>query len=371
MQTTEDIVRERTETFTLRLSNASSNAAIDDEDGTATGAIEDDDNYVSKGQIKLTLAPAEVREDAGTNTEVSVVASVDSSPDAAVTVSLALSGTATEGTDYTVSGTQSITIAAGATSDETALTFTPINDGAYEGDETIRITGTATGYTSGSTTLTLADDEKPPPPPSGGGGGSPPPPPPPPPPPFFDDETIAAQFYIQGTAIDPLVFPIAEDGTKPLTYGLSQTSTAQAAIDPLTGLPDSLAFDPKTRTLSGIPATPLPATEFSYTVIDADGRTASPLLRHHHLRPHRPADSADRPDCCLRRRRQAGVALEGTRPQRRLRPDFLRGAIPKDDQRFVEELGDPSARQPLYKDLHHRRPTSRRRIQRARPGRTT
>ena len=275
VQTTEDIVRERTETFTLRLSNASSNAAIDDEDGTATGAIEDDDNYVSKGQIKLTLTPAEVREDAGTATEVSVVASVDSSPDAAVTVSLALSGTATEGTDYTVSGTQSITIAAGATSDETALTFTPVNDGAYEGDETIRITGTATGYTSGSTTLTLTDDEKPPPPPSGGGGGSPPPPPPPPPPPFFDDEAIAAQFYIQGTAIDPLVFPIAEDGTKPLTYGLSQTSTAQAAIDPLTGLPDSLAFDPKTRTLSGIPATPLPATEFSYTVIDADGRTAS------------------------------------------------------------------------------------------------
>ena len=242
---------------------------------TAQGTIIDNDVRVPPptGAITLTVDPSSVREDAGTTTEVSVTASVDSPTDAAVTVALALSGTANEGTDYTVSGTQSITIAAGETLDKTALTFTPINDAAYEGDETIRITGTATGYTSGSTTLTLTDDDRPPPPPSGGGGASPPPPPPPPP--FFDDKTIAAQFYIQGTAIAPLVFPAAQDGTKPLTYGLSQTSTAQTGIDSLTGLPDSLAFDPKTRTLTGTPATPLPATEFSYTVIDADGRTAS------------------------------------------------------------------------------------------------
>ena len=276
--TTDDEIREGPETFTLRLlSVESKNAAIDANDGSATGTIPDDEPVPAEGQIRLTLTPAEVREAAGTTTEVSVTASVDSPTDAAVTVSLVLSGTATEGTDYTVSGTQSITIAAGATLDKTALTFTPINDAAYEGDETIRITATATGYTSGSTRVTLIDDDEPSTPVSSGGGGasSPPPPPPPPPSPSFDDETIAAQFYIQGTAIDPLVFPTAQDGTKPLTYGLSQTSTAQAAIDPLTGLPDSLAFDPKTRTLTGTPATSLPATEFSYTVIDADGRTAS------------------------------------------------------------------------------------------------
>ena len=275
--TTQDAVRESPETFTLRLLSVSSNAEIDTNDGTATGTIPDDELVPSEGQIRLTLTPAAVREDAGTTTEVSVTASVDSPTDAAVTVALALSGTATEGTDYTISGTQSITISAEETLDKTALTFTPINDASYEGDETIRITATATGYTSGSTTLTLTDDDRPPsPPPSGGGGASPPPPPPPPPPsPSFDDETIAAQFYTQGTAMDPLVFPTAQDGTKPLTYGLSQTSTARAAIDSLTGLPDSLAFDPKTRTLTGTPATPLPATEFSYTVIDADGRTAS------------------------------------------------------------------------------------------------
>ena len=274
--TTQDAVREGPETFTLRLLSVSSNAAIEAKDGSATGTIPDDELVPSEGQITLTLTPAEVREDAGTTTEVSVTASVDSPTDAAVTVSLALSGTATEGTDYTISGTQSITIAAGETLDKTALTFTPINDAAYEGDETILITGSGIGYTSGSTRVTLIDDDEPSTPvSSGGGGASPPPPPPPPPSPSFDDKTIAAQFYIQGTAIDPLVFPTAQDGTKPLTYGLSPTSTAPAAIDPLTGLPDSLAFDPKTRTLTGTPATPLPATEFSYTVIDADGRTAS------------------------------------------------------------------------------------------------
>ena len=273
-----DTVDEPDETFTLRLSNPSDNVEIGD--GSAIGTIIDDDDPVvppvPSDKITLTMDPSEVREDAGTTTEVSVTASVASPTDAAVIVALALSGTAKEGTDYTVSGTQSIIITAGATLDKTVLTFTPINDNTYEGDETIRITGTATGYTPGSTTLTLTDDDRPPPPPpSGGGGASPPPPPPPPPSPSFDDKTIAAQFYIQGTAIDPLVFPAAQDGTKPLTYGLSQTSTAQAGIDSLTGLPDSLAFDPKTRTLTGTPATPLPATEFSYTVIDADGRTAS------------------------------------------------------------------------------------------------
>ncbi|MCY3666866.1 MAG: hypothetical protein OXH81_14490, partial [Gemmatimonadetes bacterium] len=203
--TAQDAVREGSETFTLRLLSVSSNAEIGT--GTATGTIPDDEP--AEGQIALTSTLAEVREDASTATEVSVTASVDSPTDAAVTIALALSGTAKEGTDYTVSGAQSITITAGATLDKTVLTFTPINDNTYEGDETIRITGTATGYTSGSTTLTLTDDDRPPPPPPSGGGGAsaPPPPPPPPPSPSFDDKAIAAQFYIQGTAIDPLVFP--------------------------------------------------------------------------------------------------------------------------------------------------------------------
>ena len=192
--TVDDDLVEEDETFTLTVGGV-----------TAQGTIINNDVRVPPptGAITLTVDPSSVREDAGTTTEVSVTASVDSPTDAAVTIALALSGTATEGTDYTVSGTQSITIAAGETLDKTALTFTPINDAAYEGDETILITGTATGYTSGSTTLTLTDDDRPPPPPSGGGGASPPPPPPPPPPPSFDDKTIAAQFYIQGTAIDP------------------------------------------------------------------------------------------------------------------------------------------------------------------------
>ena len=88
--TTQDAVREGPETFTLRLLSVSSNAAINAEDGTATGTIPDDEPVPAEGQIRLTLTPAEVREAAGTTTEVSVTASVDSPTDAAVTVSLVL-----------------------------------------------------------------------------------------------------------------------------------------------------------------------------------------------------------------------------------------------------------------------------------------
>ena len=119
MATRDDNRVEEDETFTLTVGGVS-----------AKGTITDNDVRVPPptGAITLTVSPASVRENAGTATEVSVTASVDSPTDAAVTVSLALSGTATEGTDYTISGTQSITIAAGETSDKTALTFTPIND---------------------------------------------------------------------------------------------------------------------------------------------------------------------------------------------------------------------------------------------------
>ena len=271
--TTQDVFRERDETFTLRLLNASATATIGT--ATATGTIVDDEDYPVFGQISLTVSPTRVREDAETTAAVSVVAAVQSPPDAATTIALTLSGTASQGTDYTVSGTQSITIPAGALSAKTELAFRPINDDADEGSETIYIVGSAAGYTSGSTTLTLTDDDKSSPPVSSGGGGGGGAPLPPPPAPSFDNEAIAAQFYIQDMAIDRLVFPVAQDGGKPLTYALSQTGTAQAGIDSLTGLPDSLAFDPKTRTLAGTPATPLPAAEFSYTVIDAYGRTAS------------------------------------------------------------------------------------------------
>jgi len=88
-----------------------------------------------------------------------------------LTVSYAMSGAATNGTDYVaVSG--SATIGAGASS--TTVTITPIDDSVYEGNESaiLTLTGGAT-YAVGNpdnATITIADND-PAPPPSGGGGG--------------------------------------------------------------------------------------------------------------------------------------------------------------------------------------------------------
>jgi len=88
-----------------------------------------------------------------------------------LTVSYAMSGTATNGTDYVaVSG--SATIGAGASS--TTVAITPIDDSVYEGNESATLTLTAGATYSvgapGSATVTIADNDPAPPSPSSGGG---------------------------------------------------------------------------------------------------------------------------------------------------------------------------------------------------------
>lgn len=78
----------------------------------------------------------------------------------ALTVNLSYSGTATRTVDF--NGPLSVNLAAGAAT--TNLTVTPINDLAYEGDETIIIGAAAgTGYTASTNvaTITVIDDEYP------------------------------------------------------------------------------------------------------------------------------------------------------------------------------------------------------------------
>jgi hypothetical protein len=80
----------------------------------------------------------------------------------ALTVFYAISGTATNGTDYQVIAA-SVTIPAGAAS--TTLTITPIDDGLFEGPETVVLTLSANPAYSigapGAATVTIADDELP------------------------------------------------------------------------------------------------------------------------------------------------------------------------------------------------------------------
>ncbi|MXX77306.1 MAG: VWA domain-containing protein [Holophagales bacterium] len=77
--------------------------------------------------------------------------------------------------------------------------------------------------------------------------------------PSFGDATIPDQTWVQYEALEPLTFPTASGGDGELTYGLAPP------------LPPGLSFDLATRVLWGTPATPLPATEYTYTATDADG----------------------------------------------------------------------------------------------------
>lgn len=124
---------------------------------SATVTIADDDVMPV---VTITATDADASE-AGSNAGQFTVARTGSTS-SALTVSYAISGTATNGTDYSVlSG--SVTIGIGSSS--ALITVTPVNDTVYEGNETVILTlsGSASYEvgTPSSSTLTIADDDKP------------------------------------------------------------------------------------------------------------------------------------------------------------------------------------------------------------------
>ena len=72
--------------------------------------------------------------------------------------------------------------------------------------------------------------------------------------------------FIIGQRVEGIVLPAASGGTAPLTYSLSPA------------LPAGLTFDAATRTIAGTPRTAA-ETEYTYTVTDANGATASLWLQ--------------------------------------------------------------------------------------------
>ena len=78
--------------------------------------------------------------------------------------------------------------------------------------------------------------------------------------------TVAKQVYTQNRSIGSVQLPSAAGGVTPYTYTLTPT------------LPNGLTFDPNTQTLSGTPLAIQPATNYTYSVQDANGATAAITL---------------------------------------------------------------------------------------------
>ncbi len=131
-----------TETFTITV--------------TATGTIPGDGGAAAS--ITLSLNPSSVGEGDG-STSVTVTATADTAVESAteVTVSVGGSGTAASGWDYLAASSLAVTIPANATAGSGTFTLTPNDDGKEEGDETIGVSGSASGATVTGATLTLTD----------------------------------------------------------------------------------------------------------------------------------------------------------------------------------------------------------------------
>ena len=106
--------------------------------------------------LTLGVSPASIAEDGGTAT-VTVSTGTGSTFGGAQAITLVLGGTATRDADYTVSATE-LTLPAGASS--VTATLTGLDDGVFEGDETVLVSGVHNGAAFGAgRTVTITDDE--------------------------------------------------------------------------------------------------------------------------------------------------------------------------------------------------------------------
>ena len=121
----------------------------------------DDDETPSSG-VTLSVDPASVGEGAAA-TAITVTATLNGGTRGsatAVAVSVG-SGTATSGTDFEPATGFTITIPANTASRTGTFSLSPTQDTVDEPDETVSVTGTATGLTVAGTTVGIIDDDQP------------------------------------------------------------------------------------------------------------------------------------------------------------------------------------------------------------------
>ena len=154
----DDAVLDAAETIIITLSNPV--GTVISSQSAHTFTITDDDLPV----VSITATDASAAETGLDTGSFTIARTGDTTATLAVT--LARTGTATNGTDYTsISGTTpyTFTIPAGAAS--TTVTITPVNDATNEGSETVILTinANASLYTLGTptaATVTIADDDR-------------------------------------------------------------------------------------------------------------------------------------------------------------------------------------------------------------------
>ena len=253
-------------------------ATLDGVEVGRTGILITDDDSTSE-QIKLTVSPDEINENAGA-TEVTVTGTLqgntfDDDLDVFLTIDGTVDGAASRDVDYTTV-VPKLVIEGGETQGAKTFTITPVDNDGSDDNEIIRIKGLDSQkpsaedefgdiqeLTVGFVDITLRDsgaeaeaDED---------DGEDSTTPADPTKPSFAAATVDDQTYTVDTAIDDLELPEAAGGDAPITYSVST-------------LPAGLAFDSATRMLTGTPTTATDgAVNIIYTAIDND-RDASALI---------------------------------------------------------------------------------------------
>ena len=215
--------------------------------GSAQTDIKIADDETPSTSVSLSASPHTLSEDAAV-TEVTLTATLDGKvldEDAVVTIAVDPNSAATRDVDYSALFNPLLTIAAGSTSGSAALLIDPTADTADEGNETITLTASTPGLTSGSAQITISDHTPGPPPPGEE-------------PLSFGEASVDDQEYTAGTAIADMVLPEASVGTGDITYSVSE-------------LPAGLSFDADTRTISGTPeAASDGAVDVTYTATSGE-----------------------------------------------------------------------------------------------------
>ena len=127
---------------------------------SATLTITDGD--AAPTTIDLSLNPTSAAEEATTTVTVMAAYPGGVTLTAATVVTVSVAADMAQATDFTAVSDFMVTIAVGMNSGTATFEFTPTDDEVFTANKTVTVSGTATGYTVTSATLTIDDDETPP-----------------------------------------------------------------------------------------------------------------------------------------------------------------------------------------------------------------